>query len=170
MNTEEYIKFEVERQGSTKFVDFGIAVQYASLGPSFALGEALDIPMVKTFENFVMTIAELVEPELNDMSMESALKGEGNLRNTPVGFATGGKATNPVDVPHQFHRWAVTWTEGILRPQEQATEEEVDRAVKALLQIHPWVDGNGRTASILRNWMLGTLDNPTQLPNFFDGS
>jgi len=170
MNTEEYIKFEVERQGSTKFVDFSIAVQYASLGPSFELGESLDIPMAKTFENFVMTIAELVEPELNDMSMAAALKGEGNLRKTPVSFATGGTAASPADVPHQFHRWAVTWTEGILRPQEQPTEEEVDWSIKSLLQIHPWVDGNGRTASILRNWMLGTLDNPTALPYFFGGS
>ena len=34
------------------------------------------------------------------------------------------------------------------------TPEEVDECIIALLQIHPWVDGNGRTASILRNWML----------------
>lgn len=44
---------------------------------------------------------------------------------------------------------------------------EVDDWIKRLLEIHPWVDGNGRTASIIRNWFLGTLESPFDLPYYF---
>ena len=39
--------------------------------------------------------------------------------------------------------------------------------IKALLDIHPWADGNGRTASILRNWVYGKLDDPEPLPYYY---
>lgn len=34
--------------------------------------------------------------------------------------------------------------------------------------IHPFVDGNGRTGQILFNWLAGTLDKPTWAPNFWN--
>jgi len=33
--------------------------------------------------------------------------------------------------------------------------------------IHPFVDGNGRTGKILYNYLCGTLDNPKLPPNFW---
>jgi len=36
--------------------------------------------------------------------------------------------------------------------------------------IHPFVDGNGRSGKILYNYLLGTLDNPQMPPNFWGGS
>lgn len=36
-------------------------------------------------------------------------------------------------------------------------------------KIHPFVDGNGRTGKILHNWLLGTLDNPELIKDYFGG-
>ena len=33
--------------------------------------------------------------------------------------------------------------------------------------IHPFCDGNGRTGKILHNWLLGTLDAPVLVPDYF---
>jgi hypothetical protein len=35
-------------------------------------------------------------------------------------------------------------------------------------EIHPFVDGNGRTGSILYNWLRGTLPVPIHAPNLWD--
>lgn len=35
--------------------------------------------------------------------------------------------------------------------------------------IHPFYDGNGRTGKILHNWLLGTLDDPVLVYDYFGG-
>lgn len=47
-------------------------------------------------------------------------------------------------------------------------DEDTDPAefVRAFLSIHPFSDGNGRTAFILYNWLSNTLDHPQALPDF----
>lgn len=34
-------------------------------------------------------------------------------------------------------------------------------------EVHPFIDGNGRTGQILFNWLLGTLHQPEWAPNFW---
>ena len=36
-------------------------------------------------------------------------------------------------------------------------------------QIHPFVDGNGRTGKVLLNWLNGSLENPVFPPSDFWG-
>ncbi|MCB7130197.1 MAG: Fic family protein, partial [Candidatus Brocadiales bacterium] len=36
-------------------------------------------------------------------------------------------------------------------------------------EVHPFVDGNGRTGKILHNWLLGTLHNPVLIKDYFGG-
>lgn len=69
--------------------------------------------------------------------------------------------TNYGDFPSRFERWVCL--------AETAEVQDVEMIVKMFLDIHPFADGNGRTASILRNRMLGTLNDPTPLP-FYYGS
>lgn len=40
-------------------------------------------------------------------------------------------------------------------------------AYKYFEEIHPFVDGNGRTGKILFNWLNGTLNHPVMPPNFW---
>lgn len=49
-------------------------------------------------------------------------------------------------------------------------EEQVEEFTYELLSIHPFGDGNGRTASLIRNWLLGTLETPSDLPFYFNES
>lgn len=35
--------------------------------------------------------------------------------------------------------------------------------------VHPFLDGNGRVGKILHNWLLGTLDNPVLVHDYFGG-
>lgn len=45
--------------------------------------------------------------------------------------------------------------------------DETDEWIKNFLDIHPFGDGNGRTAWILRTWLLKQWDNPEELPDYY---
>lgn len=145
VNITKYIHDEVVRQKSTKFAEMYEAWQLLNGTPIDEVGR-IDI--------LLMEVAKLVEPEVN-----AFIPGTGsNLRTTEVGFMNGGKATKAIEVREQFHRLCGFWSPKL---------EEVDPWVKTLLEIHPWADGNGRTASLIRNFMLNNLNTPEALPYYF---
>lgn len=116
----------------------------------------------------VMIIAHYVK----NYSQANAIMGGHNWRQENVtidGLVTGAKWR---DIPRQMELWANNI------PSEQWLVE-FDRGIKVdlweehtklLLIHHPWIDGNGRTASIARNWIFDRLDAPQPLPFYNFGS
>lgn len=80
----------------------------------------------------------------------------GRFRVTPVTFRDGGTAAAHADIDR------LLWN--LFYHGENLT---VDEWVKQFLWIHPFVDGNGRTAFVLYNLLNGTLDEPLPLPEYF---
>lgn len=165
MNTARYIIDEVERQKSILFQEFTDALDYARTIP----GGNRNVSLI------VQEIAFKVDPDVNQYYERDNRVGvsKTNLRRSEVGFLHGGQATRAAEVHKQFVRWcsilefeADDYNHGSIIEYIDGDEWLCDSYIKQLLQIHPWADGNGRTASILRNWMLGTLDDPSPLPYY----
>ena len=93
----------------------------------------------------ILTLSSIIEP-----------KKASTLRRTPVTFANGSTGLSPDLIPRAL--------ESLLTFQ---TEMPLDTFVKEFLIIHPFVDGNGRTAFVLYNYFAGNRDNPRVLPDYF---
>jgi hypothetical protein len=98
-------------------------------------------------EGDVLHLAGLIEPTT-----------AGIYRRTPVVVNSGGHATGWRDVPEATARLFAYL-------DEDSDPVEVTRA---FLAIHPFIDGNGRVAFILLNWLGHSLDDPAPLPDLFD--
>jgi len=98
-------------------------------------------------EDDALRLAALIEPTT-----------QGRYRRTPVTFAGGGTAAEASQIPGATARLFETL---------DGQTDPVD-FVRAFLSIHPLIDGNGRTAFVLLNWLAGTLAAPQELPDLFD--
>ena len=172
MDVVDYIYDECHRQHVTNYGDFAKAWQDARIGISLEIPDLLGLDPVNVFAVFVMNIAENVEPKINSYGLNNGWNG--NLRTSHVGFMHGGSAAPVNDVRNRFMRWCNIlifekndFHEATLQGYFDGDESLADSYIKQLLDIHPWADGNGRTASILRNWMLGTLNDPSPLPYYY---
>lgn len=88
-------------------------------------------------------------------------KNGNRLRSTPVTFASGGSSASPSMVRELMETlWANI-------PPVYSPIELVDEWIKQLLWIHPFVDGNGRSAWIMQNYLTGKLFNPDPLTDHF---
>jgi hypothetical protein len=177
MDIVDYIYDECHRQHVTNYGDFAKAWHDARILISLEIPDLLGLDPVNVFAVFVMNIAENVEPNINSYGLNNSWNGVpiGNLRTSHVGFMHGGSAAPAGEVRERFDRWCgymMDWVNVEMNPaitpsHEKRDEFGADQLIKQLLDIHPWADGNGRTASILRNWMLGTLNDPTPLPYYY---
>lgn len=93
----------------------------------------------------IFALSSIVEPE----------KAKG-LRRTPVTFSNGNSGLSPDLVPKAL--------ESLLEAQGDIS---LDYFVKEFLVIHPFLDGNGRTAFLLYNLLAKNLDYPAALPDYF---
>lgn len=80
-------------------------------------------------------------------------------RTTPVSFSDTSTAVDWRDIDGAMIR--------LVQNADPDVEWMVNAIVKAFLDIHPFCDGNGRTAWILYNWYRKTLANPDPLPNYY---
>lgn len=67
------------------------------------------------------------------------------------------------------YRFAPAWTAVPQAMHSLCTHHqdvETSDFVYEFLKIHPFIDGNGRTAAILWNWSNNSLANPMTLPKF----
>ena len=78
------------------------------------------------------------------------------LRIVPITFSNGALAPHYSLVPGLMHT--------LMGFQSTATPYEW---VKEFLDIHPFEDGNGRTAWVLLNWLKIQLNHPEPLPYFY---
>lgn len=53
-------------------------------------------------------------------------------------------------------------------PVECVTESEAREWFRQYEEIHPFRDGNGRTGTLLYNWLRGSLPKPVHAPNLWD--
>jgi len=97
-------------------------------------------------ESDIVWIAGIVEPRPNL-----------GYRTTPVSFPNGNVAMNAANVPRAM--------EMLFLHGDRANP---DGFVKEFLDIHPFEDGNGRTASIMYNLLRGTMSNPRMLPYYYE--
>lgn len=93
----------------------------------------------------INTLASIIEP------VKAA-----DYRRTPAVFNQGEPALNAEHIPRQMTLLV-----------DNMKHLLVDEFVKELLRIHPWADGNGRTASVVWNWMNDSLEDPKPLPYYF---
>lgn len=101
-------------------------------------------------------LAEMIEPS-----------NGGEYRRVPVGFVNAGSCAPVEDVEprmKELFSWAdemsaVGHVDGyVLTP---------DGWIREFLWVHPFTDGNGRTAWVLRTWLLDQWDEPEPLPDYF---
>lgn len=114
--------------------------------------EAYDLTLTPEWQNKtfltlddILTLSVIVEPQKAN-----------TLRRTPVTFANGSSGLAPDLIPRAL--------EALL---ENQAELSTDTFVKEFLIIHPFLDGNGRTAFTLYNLLSGNRDYPVSLPDYF---
>jgi Fic/DOC family len=83
------------------------------------------------------------------------------FRRTPVVFANSRQGIHHTNILPAIERLIAAEFDGV------ANDRATDIYVKEFLDIHPFEDGNGRTAFILYNWLNETLANPKPLPDYY---
>lgn len=102
----------------------------------------------------------LVEPitkaQLRELAGMIEPDNKGAYRITPVSFADTSLGIHAALVPGLMN--ALITFGHVVNPTEW---------IKEFLDIHPFTDGNGRTAWVLFNKLNGTMDNPLPLPDLY---
>ncbi len=73
-----------------------------------------------------------------------------------------------VKLPHEEVPGAIDRLVTGTAPLNEITEDIAAEWFHTYEEIHPWADGNGRTGSILYNWLRGSLPEPIHPPNLWD--
>lgn len=134
---------ECDRQRSGE-----LSVEWMVAGWHYAIARADQLPT----EHDILKLGAIVEPRLN-------VSQHYRKCNVQIGGS--------VKMPWLMVPEAMMKLVGFLTDPDATVEP--DEWFRQYEEIHPWRDGNGRTGSILHNWLRGTLDQPGAPPDFWSG-
>ncbi len=119
---------------------------YRMVFAASALQEQLAVARTH-FSNMVLSLGRVIEPT----------KNAHGWRTTPVTFADGSMALEANLIPRQMRYLAEAVADRELSPAE---------IYQQLMEIHPFIDGNGRVGALIYNALTNGLDYPTTPPEF----
>lgn len=100
-------------------------------------------------ERDILALGMIIEPQLNAAGFR--------MVNVRVGTSMKMDAS---EVPGAIKLWLAT---APVRPTEAQSVEHF----RQYEEIHPFRDGNGRSGSLIYNWMRGSLEAPIHAPNLW---
>ncbi len=139
LNIVSFCSEECKRQESGELSVYNMVKAY-----NFILDEEryAEAPVVED----VIVLALFVEP----------LRNINGFRNVPVSFKSGQVIG---------HENILLQMENLICAQAEISPEEFYRE---LMEIHPFIDGNGRVGAVIYNWLRGSLNDPVVPPDMFE--
>jgi hypothetical protein len=108
----------------------------------------------------ILYVAKMIEPTVNEHGFRKHEISVGGHAGTPFPY-----------VPERIsHLWeAIGYVEPVQGRSKGLTSPTADDFYLDFEGIHPFGDGNGRTGKLLHNWLLGTLNDPILIDDYFGG-
>lgn len=171
----EYCAQECKRQRSGEMSVYNMvnAWDYAT---SYADGEELVLDQSGNEDrvnlDFISHLGALVEPHKNPV------REQNSFRRIPIGVTDGRggwiEKAKWEEVPRLLELLLESYYEDGFHasgmPYHPLAQTAEDEFYFNYQEIHPFVDGNGRTGKILYNFLKGTLSDPVMPPNFWGSS
>lgn len=190
-DVEGFIHDEVVRQYHDTRIreDGGVRIDWMTAAWAYAtrVASLQSRPFFPTMTD-VQALGILVEPQMNRMSFrsENVYIGDGigapprmvgKMMAALLSFAGQVQPVQGRVAAHPDAYRALWRYEGVLADRVILADftdmvsdvETADDWYLAYEAVHPWGDGNGRTGKILHNWLLGTLDDPVLVADYFGG-
>ncbi|MGW9372539.1 Fic family protein [Streptomyces xanthophaeus] len=125
-------------------------------------GSIITIHEVRNIHHILMTPVWTVEPHSDANDYE----GPGNFRQHEIkAFSEGMKPPPWTEVDHLMRDW-VTAAEELRRPEaDLSIPEQLADLHNRFEQVHPFLDGNGRTGRLVLNLLLGRMGYPPAIIN-----